>query len=379
MNLLELTYDQLAGIFERNYDRGACHAAALYRAFYTTGGMELSQLEPFAASPQLRRRIEYDLEADLPAIAARVDGQGVTKLVFRLADGLSAETVIIPMARHTTVCVSSQVGCRMGCRFCETARWGLLRPLTTAEIVAQVYTVKVIMGLNVRNVVFMGMGEPLDNLDRVVQAIRVMEDQRGLNIAKRRITVSTAGLVDGIRRLAALNWPQLKLAVSLNAAEDALRSSLMPINRRHNLAELKQALVQYPLARGNVLLIEYVLIKDVNDRPEHACRLADYLRDLPVRLNLIAYNPRHGLPLKAPTESDVHQFLQCLIGQKIFVRLRKSKGDPIWAACGQLGRSLADRECGQEGSEGLDRFPVTESMRTRQTRRSGGGSASPGG
>jgi 23S rRNA (adenine2503-C2)-methyltransferase len=366
MNLLELTCDQLVDHFENNYGRGAYHAAALYRAFYTIGGMDLVKLAPFAASPQLCRRVERDLEAGLPAIAGRADTGGVTKLVFRLSDGLTAETVIIPMARHTTVCVSSQVGCRMGCRFCETARWGLQRPLSTSEIVAQVYTVKVTMGMNVRNVVFMGMGEPLDNFDQVVHAIRVMEDQRGLNIAKRRITVSTAGLVDGIRRLAALDWPQLKLAVSLNAADDALRSLLMPINRRHNLAALKQALLNYPLARGNVLLIEYVLIKDVNDQPEHARRLADYLRDLPVRLNLIAYNPRHGSPLKAPSESEVNQFLQCLIEQKIFVRLRKSKGDPIWAACGQLGRSLADRGHDQNNSVPypgrMDRFPVIDSM-----------------
>jgi len=342
MNLLELTYDQLVQHFGRTYGRGDYHAAALYRAFYTTAALDLRKLPQFAASPQLHGNVSRDLEMDFPGVVRQISSEGVTKLVFQLSDGLAMETVIIPMAHHNTVCISSQVGCRMGCRLCETARLGLLRRLSVSEIVAQVYTVKITMGLRVRNVVFMGMGEPLDNFEHVIQAIRVMEDQRGLNIAKRRITLSTAGLVDGIRRLAALNWPQLKLAVSLNAPDDAVRSALMPINRRDNMADLKQALENYPLARGNVLLIEYVLIKDVNDKPEHARQLALYLKDLPVRVNLIAYNPRRGSPLAAPSEAETDQFLQHLSEQNIFVRLRKSKGNAIRAACGQLGASLMD-------------------------------------
>jgi 23S rRNA (adenine2503-C2)-methyltransferase len=343
VNLLELTYPQLLQQFERSYGRGAFHAAALYRAFYTCADPNLKCLPAFAASPHLLGQVDRELERDLPAVVHRVGDEGLTKLVFRLSDGLTMETVIIPMAHHHTVCVSSQVGCRMGCRFCETGRLGLLRQLRTSEIVAQVYTVKVVMGLAVRNVVFMGMGEPLDNLDNVIQSIRVMEDQRGLNIAKRRITLSTAGLVDGIRRLAALNWPQLKLAVSLNAGTDAVRSTLMPVNRHFSMTPLKQALAQYPLARGNVLLIEYVLIRGINDRPEDAQQLALYLQDLPVRLNLIAYNPRQNSYLEAPTESGIRNFLQQLIERNVFVRFRRSKGAAVWAACGQLGRSLMIR------------------------------------
>ena len=340
MNLLELTYPQVVQLFERDYGRGEFHAAVLYRAYFNSPEFSLQQLPAFAASPQLLCRVGRDLEMDRPAVVHQVEAEGVTKLVFRLCDGMAVETVIIPMAHHHTVCISSQVGCRMGCRFCETARLGLLRPLTVSEIVAQVYAVKVIMGFSLRNVVFMGMGEPLDNLDNVIQAIRVMEDQRGLNIAKRRITLSTAGLVDGIRRLAALNWPQLKLAVSLNAADDAVRSALMPVNVRHPMAELKKALHEYPLARGNVLLIEYVLIKGINDRPEDARQLAIYLQGLPVRLNLIAYNPRCDSALEAPRELEINDFIKHLIDQKIFVRFRRSKGSALWAACGQLGRSL---------------------------------------
>jgi 23S rRNA (adenine2503-C2)-methyltransferase len=214
---------------------------------------------------------------------------------------------------------------------------GLQRQLTPAEIVAQVYTVKVAMGYNVRNVVFMGMGEPLDNFDNVMQALQVLSDQRGLNIAERRITLSTAGLVDGIERLIALNRPQLKLAVSLNAPCDAVRDTIMPINRRYPLTQLKRALKAVPLGRGNALFMEYVLIKGINDRPQHAAQLADYLRDLPAKLNLIAYNPRRQSPFEAPSAGDLARFQQTLIDNKIFVRVRGSKGGAIWAACGQLG------------------------------------------
>lgn len=337
MNPLELTYEQLLALFRRNYGRGPFHAAALYRAFYTNAAFDLKAIGPFCSSPALASQVARDLQCSMPDIADRRHREGVTKLVFRLSDGLAVETVVIPMPNHATVCVSCQVGCRMSCRLCETGQMGLLRSLSAAEIVAQVHAVKVRLGLDVRNVVFMGMGEPLDNFEHVVQSIRVMEDQRGLNIAKRHITVSTCGMAGGIRRLAALGWPQLKLAVSLNAADDETRSSLMPVNQRHNLAELKQALNGYPLAGGNVLLMEYVLIKGVNDRPDDAQRLANYLRGLPVRLNLIAYNPRAGAAFKAPSEADVHRFHKNLIDHRLFVRLRRSKGAGIRAACGQLG------------------------------------------
>ncbi|MBI5064399.1 MAG: 23S rRNA (adenine(2503)-C(2))-methyltransferase RlmN [Desulfatitalea sp.] len=340
MNLLELTYDQLVAQFHQRYARGAFHAAALYRAFYCQTECDPIRLPAFAASPELARRVRADLETTRPAIVDRRSEEGVTKLLFRLADGLAVETVVVPMTRHTTVCISCQVGCRMGCRLCETGRMGLRRSLSAAEIVAQVHAVKVGLALEVRNVVFMGMGEPLDNFDNVVQAIRVLEDQRGLDIAKRRITLSTCGRVDGIQRLAALNWPQLKLAVSLNAADDETRSDLMPINRQYDLAALKQALLGYPLARGNVLLMEYVLIAGVNDSDADAQRLASYLEGLSARLNLIVYNPRRESPYAAPTAEGLQRFHQALVDRNVFVRLRRSKGAGIRAACGQLGAAF---------------------------------------
>lgn len=337
MNLLSLTYDQLVDQFRRRYARGPFHAAALYRAFYGSARRELADLPEFADAPELRRLIQRDLALDRPSIAAQSSEDRVSKLVFQLGDGRTVETVVIPMANHATVCISCQVGCRMGCRFCQTGQMGLIRHLSVDEIVAQVYAVKVEMGINVRNVVLMGMGEPLDNFDPVVQAIRVMADQRGLDIAKRHITVSTAGLAPGIEQLAALNWPRLKLAVSLNASNDTLRSQLMPVNRKYPMESLKAALRSYPLARGNAIFFEYVLIKGVNDHPRYARQLHAYFRNLPVKLNLIPFNPTQPSPFKAPTVKDVERFHQALIEQNIFVRLRSPKGAGIRAACGQLG------------------------------------------
>jgi 23S rRNA (adenine2503-C2)-methyltransferase len=225
----------------------------------------------------------------------------------------------------------------MGCVFCRTGAYGLIRNLAADEIVGQVYAARHVLGRKVDNIVFMGMGEPLDNFDGVAQAIRVLSDQRGLNIAHSRMTVSTAGLPAGIRRLGAQAWPTLHLAISLNAANDDLRSQLMPINRRYPLAVLRQALHSYPLRNKAVLLIEYVLLKGVNDAPAQAVELARFLDGLPVRVNVIRYNPGPCGPFERPTEDDCRRFCNWLAGEGLFVRVRASHGRSILAACGQLG------------------------------------------
>lgn len=343
MNPLNLTCGELIDIFNERYGKGQFHAAALYRSFYSHPKFEIDKLPEFFRSEELTRKVEKDLSIRLPKII-RQESQGeVTKFFFRLTDGLEIESVVVPMANHASLCVSSQAGCRMGCRFCQTGKMGLMRNLTTEEIVAQVYTLKVLMGLPLKNVVFMGMGEPLDNFDSLVQAIRVLEDQRGLNIAKRNITVSTVGLADNIEKLASLGWPQLKLAVSLNAPNDTLRDRLMPINQRVPLRRLKSALEKYPLARGNYLFFEYVLIKGENDHPGLVRQISNFFKGMRVRLNLIPYNPMMHSPYKAPSSKDVERFRQELIAEGIFVRLRRTKGDGIRAACGQLGSDSHQR------------------------------------
>ncbi len=294
------------------------------------------RLPAFAQSPRFLGQICNELDLSRLMVVRREAQDGVTKIGFRLADGLEIETVIIPMATHATVCVSSQAGCRMGCRFCRTGQTGLQRSLTAAEIVAQVHTVRVHMGIAVRNVVFMGMGEPLDNFDQVVHAIEIMEDQRGLNIAKSHITLSTVGLPHKIDRLGELKWNRLRLALSLNAPSDSIRNQLMPINKRYPMQMLRTALQRYPLGKGGAVFLEYVLIRGVNDRLQHARELARYTQGLPVKLNLIAYNPGGHSSFEAPTRQDINRFHQALVDQNLFVRVRSSKGAGIRAACGQL-------------------------------------------
>ena len=337
MNLLGLTCAQLADQFLQRYGKGALYAASLYRAFFSAADPNPAIMPVDGAGPRLRALIQKDLAVRLPRVVHRVASQGVTKLVFELVDGLQVESVIIPMASHATVCISSQVGCRMGCRFCRTGRMGWRRNLSAAEIVAQVYMVKVHFQIPARNVVFMGMGEPLDNFAEVVQAVQVLEDQRGLNIAKRHMTISTVGLPEAIGRLAAINWPQLNLAVSLNAPNNDIRDELMPINRRYPMAALKEALEAYILKGGRALFIEYVLIKGINDDPRLAVQLAAYLKGLPVKMNLIALNPGPQSDFQAPDIGAVERFRNALVEQGVFVRLRSAKGAGIHAACGQLG------------------------------------------
>jgi 23S rRNA (adenine2503-C2)-methyltransferase len=343
IKLLELTFSELTSELKNRYGKGAYHASAIFREIYVNGNPGLGKSPELLFTKTLCRQLCRDLEINLNPIREIKKEEGLIKFVTGLNDGLEIESVIVPMATHYTLCVSTQVGCKMGCRFCETARLGFLRNLSVEEIVGQLYTAKFRFGAHVRNVVFMGMGEPLDNYDHVVQAIRIMEDQRGFDISKRYVSVSTAGRIDGIRKLAALNWPQLNLAVSLNASNDQIRSKIMPINNIYPMDKLREALVDFPMKKNGAVYIEYVLIKNLNDRREHARQLADYLGNLKVKVNLIPYNPLTTSCFEAPDEKDVSRFLDWLVEEKIFVRKRSTKGRDIAAGCGQLGNKLIYR------------------------------------
>ncbi|MBN2559978.1 MAG: 23S rRNA (adenine(2503)-C(2))-methyltransferase RlmN [Phycisphaerae bacterium] len=280
----------------------------------------------------------------LPTTRVRVDG-GATKFCLRTADGYEIESVIVPMGAQVgqrdktwrTLCVSSQIGCAWGCRICHTARIGLIRDLTVEEIVGQVDVARTRLGADVRNVVFMGMGEPLDNFDNMIGAIRRWHEDREHQIPRRRVTVSTVGRCEGIRRLGALRWRRLNLAVSLNAPNDEIRSRIMPINRVEPMGALREAIRGYPVRGGGHVLIEYVLIKGVNDRPEHARQLVEYLKGLRTCVNLIPYNPCGGLTYEAPSEEAVAQFQAVLMEAGQLVFRRNTKGQQAMAACGQLG------------------------------------------
>ena len=337
LNLLELTFDELTAALQSRYGRGAYHGAALMREFYGRGNPKAHEAPEVQASKDLARRLSVDLAPVPGTVVRETESQGVVKFVTRFEDGGTVESVVLPMATHATVCVSSQVGCRMGCRFCETARMGWRRDLRPAEITGQVWTARRRFGARVRNVVFMGMGEPLDNFSSMAQAIRVLNDQRGLDVALRHMTVSTCGLADGIERLAGLDLPHLKLAVSLNAADDRLRDWLMPVNRRFPLARLKEALAAYPLGKDDAVMAAYVLIPGINDRPGDAAAVARFLAPLRSRINLIPFNPGRHPEYPAPGEDHIEAFARLLTDAGIFVCRRNTKGRDLMAACGQLG------------------------------------------
>ncbi|MEX2219490.1 MAG: 23S rRNA (adenine(2503)-C(2))-methyltransferase RlmN [Phycisphaerales bacterium] len=272
------------------------------------------------------------------------------------------ESVLIPMIGRTgqstyTLCVSSQVGCAMGCTFCETAQMGLIRSLEAHEIVAQWFAATHLLGTRPKNLVFMGMGEPMDNLDAVIQAIAVLTDSNGAAMGISRITVSTVGRVDGIRRLAEQvhkpGWHRLGLAISINAPNDDIRSAIMPVNRRYPMAELRRALEAWPRYGGCKFCIEYVLIPGVNDAPPPARQLAQFVKGLPCCVNLIPYNPRRDSPWPAPEESRVRDFLTQLTDAGAYARRRRTKGRDLMGACGQLGNpAIRRRKVVQVGVEG---------------------------
>jgi len=276
----------------------------------------------------------------LPVSRTHADG-GLVKFCQRTPDGYEIESVIIPMGAREktwrTLCVSSQIGCKRGCTFCQTAQMGLLRNLTVEEILGQVRAARSAFGANVRNLVFMGMGEPMDNLNNVIEVIKILHGDHANQIPRRRITVSTVGKCEGIRRLAALRWRRLNLAVSLNAPNDDIRSQIMPINRVEPMAQLREAIAAYPVRAGGHVLIEYVLIRGVNDELDHARQLAEYLRGLHTCVNLIPYNPRDDSPYEPSDDETVSAFQLALMNAGQLCFRRNTKGQAAMAACGQLG------------------------------------------
>ncbi len=345
IRLLEMTYDNLAAALADRYGKGTYHASMVYKEFYKNRNPRAWTARGIEASTGLVAQLRRDLAFAPGNVVDEVVQDGVAKFVTALADGHRIESVILPLETHHTICVSSQAGCRMGCRFCETARMGFVRHLTVEEIVGQVYTARQRYGDFIRNVVFMGMGEPFDNFDAVIQAVRVLSDQRGLDIAQRYITVSTAGRIDGIEKLSALDMPHLKLAVSLNAPNDTLRNTLMPINNTAPLAMLQKALKAYPLKKGYNIMVAYVLIAGVNDSSDCARQLTDWLAPLRAKVNLIPFNPGTGTSAlyRPPTETEIEIFRQKLIDAGVNVQKRLSRGCDLMAACGQLSSRKTNR------------------------------------
>lgn len=333
IDLLGLSRTKLAEAIKPVVDR-PFRADQIYRAIHQRGLDSFAHMTDLPAP--LRTRLAERFSISLPEISTEhAAADGTVKLLFRLEDGKTIETVDIPDGERRTVCVSSQAGCALACRFCVTGYWGAGRNLTASEIVAQVRAVErrprpETHGLNL---VFMGMGEPLLNLDHLHDALEILLE----DISWRRVTVSTVGILPGIEAMA--SWPRRpQLAISLHAPDDARRSQLMPINRTYPLAELIDVLAKFPLAPKEKITFEYILIRDLNDALEDADMLGKLLGNLRAKVNLIPINPDGVLDEKMvpPARATVQAFRDRLRARGLVATIRKQRGDDVSAACGQL-------------------------------------------
>jgi 23S rRNA (adenine2503-C2)-methyltransferase len=318
------------------------HDQAAYRADQIWRWIYRDQVDRFDAMSNLSKPLRAALSATftiarLALVKHEVAGDGAQKFLFQLRDGRHIESVLIPERNHATLCISSQVGCAQNCQFCFTATGGWERNLTRGEILAQVRDIKHRLDHpeSLTNIVFMGMGEPLANYRNVVGAIGFLTDNKvGFGFSRRKITVSTAGLVPQMDALG--RDTPISLAVSLNATDNATRSRLMPINRRYPIETLLAACRRYPLRPHRRITFEYILIEGINDRPEDARRLAELLRPIRSKINLIPFNEHEGCRFRCPPEAVILQFQQRLVERGYTAIIRNSKGRDISAACGQL-------------------------------------------
>jgi len=330
----EFTRDELNALFLEHGFK-ACHAPEVYKSLYCR------RIEDFPGMEELPKRLRRFLEERFYIsrleFKNRMDSRdGTRKFLFSLSDGRSVECVYIPEPRRRTLCVSSQVGCKYGCHFCVSGRGGFGRNLSAAEMVNQVFMADdLIDGEAISNVVFMGTGEPLDNYDNLLRAVDILRDEKGLNIAKRKISLSTCGIVPGIDRLSR-DKPGIRLSVSLHAADDDTRSALMPVNKTYPLEMLKKSVQRFTDAEGFPVFFEYIMIRGVNISQEHARALAGFVKDMRCKINLIPYNPSPYFKWQSPGAEEIETFRNILEAGGVFYRLRKSRGSDISAACGLL-------------------------------------------
>lgn len=332
VDLLDLSPDELtdyvSSLGEEKY-----RASQIARWIYKTGAKSFDEMTDLPKA----LRLTLEDRAQISSITADkvlLSSDGTRKYLFRLNDGSRVETVLIPDCGRYTLCISSQVGCRMGCTFCLTGTVGRIRNLKTSEIINQLLFVRSDITETITNIVFMGMGEPLDNFDNTVRALKILTHQAFIGMSPRRITVSTSGLVPMIEKLG--REAPVNLSISLNAPNDELRSKIMPVNKKYPLRELLDAGRRYPFPRGKRLTFEYVLLQGVNDSPTHARELARLLSGVDCMINLIPFNEATPLPYKTPDAKSVATFQQILISSGLRTLIRKSKGRDILGACGQL-------------------------------------------
>lgn len=333
-----LTLSELEDWVAHELNEKRYRARQLYRWMYSRWANDFEAMTDI--SKPLRERLAETACLDaltLDSVYAAADG--TKKMVFRVPrTGGTIESVYIPSKTRVTLCISSQVGCALGCEFCLTAKMGLRANLTAGEIIDQVVWARRLFEAeqHISNIVFMGMGEPLHNYDAVVRAARMITDDNGLNFSHRKVTISTVGLVPAIERLGNEDFT-VGLAVSLNASNDEVRSQIMPVNRKWNIDKLLSTLHAFPMPKRRRITIEYVMLRDVNDSDAHAVELAKLLHGLPCKVNLIPWNPHAGARFERPERDRVLSFQRILINRHFNCLIRETRGDDKMAACGQLG------------------------------------------
>jgi 23S rRNA (adenine2503-C2)-methyltransferase len=312
------------------------HARQVFRWIYRYGVTDFERMTDLSRA--LRAQLQDTCVVLTPRIISdETSSDGTRKLALEMADGRRIESVFIPDTPAMTFCISTQVGCAMGCGFCLTGKMGLVRNLTAGEIAGQVRVLAAATGLLDQpfNLVLMGMGEPLHNYEHTMKALRILHSEHGLAVSPRRVTLSTVGIVPGLERLA--REPLMpNLAVSLHATTDAQRTALVPPNKRYPLAAILDACRRFPLKKRNRITFEYVMLDEVNDSAEDAHRLVRLLSGIKSKVNLIPLNPAPGIAFDRPSDERVNRFAQILADRHITVSVRKSRGRDIRAACGQL-------------------------------------------
>lgn len=352
VDIASLSLDALEALFAELGEK-KFRAKQVYRWIHQKGATDFESMTDL--SKDLRAKLkERAVFKPLTKDLEQRSKDGTIKYRWKTHDGKFIESVYLPSEDRKTLCVSTQVGCAMGCTFCATATLGLMRNLTPSEIVAQVHAVNAEVRKNeqldtlrpLTNLVFMGMGEPLHNFENLKTALEILESQDGPNFSNRHITVSTVGLVPMIERFG--QETDVKLAISLNATTDEQRSKTMPVNRKWNIEALMDACRKFPLRQGRRITFEYVLLLGVNDTDDDARRLGKLLEGIPAKVNLIPYNENAGLGFKTVAEERAEQFRELLAQQNVAAFVRKNRGRDIAAACGQLAN--VD---GQASSQGL--------------------------
>jgi 23S rRNA (adenine2503-C2)-methyltransferase len=349
INLLDLTRDGLRAFFNEMGEK-PFRAEQVMKWIYQQGVADFEQMTNL--NKVLRNKLQAKCEVKAPEIAYQQNAtDGTIKFALKLEGGQEVETVWIPDGDRATLCVSSQVGCALECTFCSTAQQGFNRNLKVSEIIGQVWRVATTIGLNndtakrpITNVVMMGMGEPLLNVKNVVPAMELMMDDLAFGLSKRRVTLSTSGVVPALDMLG--DQIDVALAISIHAPDDALRDVLVPVNKKYPL-EVFLASVRRYLAKSNAnqgkVTVEYVMLNGVNDSTDQAHALAKVLADTPCKINLIPFNPYPGSPYTCSSNSRIDRFAKVLMEYGLIVVVRRTRGDDIDAACGQLVGDVVDR------------------------------------